>query len=62
MSKFVDNLPLDGEVYVKDDVRVYIYRGYLAGDTHRCCVHIKGETKNTWVARKLLTPVKEQTS
>lgn len=54
---FKDNLPLDGEVYVKDDVRVYLYRGYLAGDPSKCAVCVKGETSSKWVDRKLIKEV-----
>jgi hypothetical protein len=57
MDDFNDNLPLDGEVYKKDDVRVYIYRGYLVGKPNQCAVHVKGEGSTTWVERSLLTPV-----
>lgn len=58
MAENVDNLPLDGEVYVKDDVRVYIYRGFLGTDSNQCCVGIKGESTNTWKHRSLITPVR----
>lgn len=58
-KKFHDNLPLDGEVYVKDDVRVYIYRGYHAQDTNKCAVGVKGESGNKWVDRSLITPLVE---
>jgi len=59
---FKDNLPLDGEVYVKDDVRVYIYRGYLVGDPNKCAVHVKGTPKSPcqWKDRSLLTPLGDQ--
>lgn len=52
-----DNLPLDGEVYVKDDVRVHIYRGYHAQDFNQCAVHVKGEGATRWVDREKLTPL-----
>lgn len=58
-KKFKDNLPLDGEVYIKGDVRVYIYRGYEAGNTRRCALNVKGETHCMWIDRTVITPVKE---
>lgn len=57
MSEFVDNLPLDGEVYVKDDVRVYIYEGYHTEDTNKCLVRVKGKGPSKWIDRSLLTPL-----
>lgn len=58
-NKFVDNLPLDGEVHLKDDVRVYIYGGHLLGNPEQCAVKVKGETSYKWVDRSKLTPVKD---
>jgi hypothetical protein len=56
---FEDNLPLHGEVYVKDDVRVYIYRGYHVGNTRRCALNVKGESGAKWFDRNVITPVSE---
>lgn len=52
MSSFVDKFPLDGEVYLKGDVRVYLYRGHLASDADKCAVQVKGEISTKWVDRK----------
>jgi len=58
MDEFKENLPLDGEVYVKGDVRVYIYRGYIAGNPQRCALNVKGETNTQWFNRSVISPVK----
>jgi hypothetical protein len=62
MTEFVDNLPLDGEVYVEGDVRVYIYRGYHCQDVNQCVVGVKGKAANKWVERSKLTPLKDETT
>lgn len=57
-NQFKDNLPLDGEVYVKDDVRVHIYDGYHCADVNKCAVRVKGEKSARFVDRSLITPVR----
>jgi hypothetical protein len=54
---FKDNLPLDGEVHVEGDVRIHLYRGYLAGVTDQCAVQVKGERASRWVDRSKITPL-----
>jgi hypothetical protein len=58
-KQFKDNLPLKGEVHVKNDVRVYIYEGYEAGNTRRCALRVKGEDQCSWFDRTVITPVSE---
>lgn len=58
-DNFQDNLPLDGEVYVKDDVRVYIYRGYHVGNPRRCALNVKGEPGTKWYDRNVIRPINE---
>lgn len=59
MTKFKDNLPLDGEVYVKGDVRVYVYRGYEGSNTRRCALEVKGSGHCQWFDRTVITPVRK---
>jgi len=62
MSKFKENLPLDGEVLVKwKDIphEKGIYRGYQVGNTRRCCVNFPGRG-NVWVDRTIISPVEEE--
>lgn len=53
-KEFVDKFPLDGEVYLEGDVRIYVYQGYLVSNTDQCAVRIKGETNSKWVDRSKL--------
>jgi len=45
------------DLYPRTYVPVYIYRGYLAGDTNKCAVPVKGEGNTTWKDRSLIYPV-----
>lgn len=58
-KQFKDNLPLDGEVHIKDDVRIYLYHGYHTQDVNKCAVSVKGENSSKWVDRSLITPASE---